>query len=154
MGTPMTKVRSGYCSRFRKNGRLLCGLCGYYITDESEITVDHIIPKSRGGANNVMNFQPAHLTCNANKSNNLPEPWFQKEENEYQGYQRKGAVGDTYRGTRSHGSGHSNAISDIARNPKFYTRTGSGKRKTGKRDYHYRKSAASRRNLAADYSGN
>lgn len=43
---------------------LFCWLCGQLILKESEISVDHVIPRSHGGTNAEMNLQPAHILCN------------------------------------------------------------------------------------------
>lgn len=37
------------------------------------MTIDHIIPLSRGGANEYHNAQPAHSLCNHLKGNLLPD---------------------------------------------------------------------------------
>ena len=39
--------------------------------NEVMMTKDHIIPKSRGGKNNLDNYQPMCIICNAMKSNNF-----------------------------------------------------------------------------------
>jgi hypothetical protein len=41
---------------------------------ETMITVDHIIPKSRGGGNELANLQPMCFPCNTRKGNNLERP--------------------------------------------------------------------------------
>ena len=43
---------------------LFCWLCGQLILKESEISVDHAIPQSKGGTNVETNLQPAHILCN------------------------------------------------------------------------------------------
>jgi len=58
----------------RKNKRKLlgviwgnkCGICGGFIKGE-KATVDHIIPKSRGGSSRIENLQFAHRKCNEEK---------------------------------------------------------------------------------------
>jgi 5-methylcytosine-specific restriction endonuclease McrA len=37
------------------------------------MTVDHIIPKSKGGPNHIDNYQPMCEPCNAKKGNTLPD---------------------------------------------------------------------------------
>lgn len=49
---------------------LTCALCGEPITKRHEISVDHIVPKSKGGATDYHNFQPAHARCNNKKGCN------------------------------------------------------------------------------------
>lgn len=63
------------------NSHRLCGICGnkiLYGSHESVISqrnsryawnIDHIIPKSCGGSNNIDNLQAVHVKCNRNKSN-------------------------------------------------------------------------------------
>ena len=52
-----------------------CGICGENIDstikpkDKYSLTVDHIIPVSKGGNHILDNLQLAHMICNAYKSN-------------------------------------------------------------------------------------
>lgn len=48
-----------------------CVQCGIPDT-ESKLSVDHIIPLSRGGTNDISNIQPLCLPCNMKKHNKLP----------------------------------------------------------------------------------
>jgi len=48
-----------------------CSLCGDHITDMKDASVDHIIPKSRGGSDALDNLQIAHRSCNEQKGNRL-----------------------------------------------------------------------------------
>lgn len=50
----------------------ICQYCGKKLR-ESEITFDHIIPRSRGGRNNWQNLATACPECNAKKADKLPE---------------------------------------------------------------------------------
>lgn len=50
----------------RYNGR--CGICGSQV-DSENFTIDHILPLSRGGKNELSNYQLACTKCNALKSN-------------------------------------------------------------------------------------
>lgn len=48
-----------------------CAYCGV----EAEMTMDHVVPVSRGGVNTIGNILPACLTCNSSKSNKLLVEW-------------------------------------------------------------------------------
>lgn len=50
----------------------ICQYCGKKLK-ESEITLDHIIPRSRGGRNNWQNLATACPECNSKKGDKLPE---------------------------------------------------------------------------------
>ena len=54
----------------------ICGLCGQKISMKREHSykksIDHIIPKSKGGRWETDNLQLVHTICNQRKSNNLP----------------------------------------------------------------------------------
>lgn len=57
---------------FRKQGGL-CALCGGPMRpngDEPDsITLDHVLPRSRGGSNHINNLQGAHKLCNTRRGN-------------------------------------------------------------------------------------
>ena len=40
-----------------------CGICGKPVAYK-KATIDHILPKSKGGGNGIMNLQIAHWKCN------------------------------------------------------------------------------------------
>lgn len=42
----------------------ICVICGNPFRDNHCITVDHVIPRSKGGLNDVDNKAPAHWRCN------------------------------------------------------------------------------------------
>ena len=44
----------------------ICGICGCPVSLE-EVTLDHIIPLSKGGEHSYRNIQLAHLSCNSAK---------------------------------------------------------------------------------------
>jgi len=48
-----------------------CALCMKPITNMKDATIDHIIPKSRGGDDGLRNLQLAHAKCNEQKGNRL-----------------------------------------------------------------------------------
>jgi len=47
-----------------------CQICGKELTVK-EITIDHIIPLSKGGGNNIENLQPLCRSCNCSKNNKI-----------------------------------------------------------------------------------
>lgn len=49
----------------------ICGICGDPL-DEADVTIDHIVPVSRGGSDDPENLQPAHRSCNSRKHARLP----------------------------------------------------------------------------------
>lgn len=48
----------------------VCGICGENIA-EGDVSIDHIIPITRGGGDNIENLQPAHKSCNSRKGNRV-----------------------------------------------------------------------------------
>lgn len=50
-----------------------CAICGKKICSLDDLTVDHIVPLAKGGKNEIRNCQLAHKSCNAAKSDILPE---------------------------------------------------------------------------------
>lgn len=48
-----------------------CVACGSY----DKITMDHIIPLSRGGTHSIGNLQPLCFSCNASKNNRTMTEW-------------------------------------------------------------------------------
>lgn len=54
-----------------------CELCGKRLVFE-EMTLDHIIPISLGGADNMDNLQAACYSCNQFKSNILPDDFIER----------------------------------------------------------------------------
>lgn len=63
MFTPSTK-RIIY-----ENNSHICGICGKLIPTIDEMNIDHIIPLSRGGTNDIENLRPTHKFCNRLKNN-------------------------------------------------------------------------------------
>lgn len=51
------------------SGGAICAICGKPITDMKDCTVDHIRPRSKGGATTFENCQLAHFSCNLKKGN-------------------------------------------------------------------------------------
>ncbi len=56
-----------------------CWLCGHRVDpfapsgSPSSPTVDHVVPRSRGGSNDDTNLRLAHRRCNGRRGNHLPE---------------------------------------------------------------------------------
>lgn len=50
-----------------------CALCGYPFGDNilEKPSLDHIIPRSKGGSNDLYNLQAAHMYCNSIKSDRI-----------------------------------------------------------------------------------
>lgn len=55
-----------------KRDKHTCQYCGYR---GDKLTVDHIIPKSRGGEDTWTNLSTSCLDCNNSKDNRTPEEW-------------------------------------------------------------------------------
>ena len=47
----------------RKQSKMICGICGKKVRPQ-ELSFDHIIPLSKGGAHATWNLQVSHLCCN------------------------------------------------------------------------------------------
>lgn len=74
------KCKTMHSSRWPSPGELAardglaCGICGHVVDtaamhpDPMRASVDHVIPRSRGGSDEPDNFQLAHLWCNQVKS--------------------------------------------------------------------------------------
>ena len=58
----------------RKSSRGICHYCGSLIKPE-ELTMDHIVPLSRGGKSTKYNVVPACKDCNNRKKLLLPMEW-------------------------------------------------------------------------------
>ena len=59
----------------QSNGK--CALCGKPVK-YTDFTIDHIVPLSMGGENDIENFQCTCRTCNQFKSNILPEDFIRR----------------------------------------------------------------------------
>lgn len=40
--------------------------------NKTDVTLDHIVPTSKGGTNEFNNFQVAHMRCNTRKGDTFP----------------------------------------------------------------------------------
>lgn len=56
----------------RTYGRV-CWLCDREIVSDAELTLDHVIPKSRRGPTTVKNLRPAHRVCNLRRGDRPAE---------------------------------------------------------------------------------
>lgn len=63
--------------RWKRVGRL-CYICGNHL-DENEICIDHVIPRAKGGGNEVSNLMPVHRKCNSNKRDIVDYPVKRKD---------------------------------------------------------------------------
>lgn len=50
-----------------------CAICGKRIRSFDDLTVDHIIPTSKGGKSEIDNCQLAHRACNSMKKDLMPD---------------------------------------------------------------------------------
>jgi HNH endonuclease len=55
-----------------ENPEKICSICDKKITDDKELSVDHVIPWSYLYSNDLWNFLFAHKNCNSGKSNSIP----------------------------------------------------------------------------------
>lgn len=51
---------------------LCCSICGQPILQNQQISLDHHIPKCRGGSDNASNLFIAHKICNSIKNDLMP----------------------------------------------------------------------------------
>ena len=58
----------------------ICHICGLPFNDKKEITLDHLVPASRGGFDLLENYGLAHFLCNQSKGDMTEEEFkeFQK----------------------------------------------------------------------------
>jgi 5-methylcytosine-specific restriction endonuclease McrA len=56
-----------------------CYLCKVPLTVET-MTVDHIVPRSRGGTHDLGNLAPACVICNVSKADSLPGESFRRRD--------------------------------------------------------------------------
>lgn len=60
----------------------VCAICEKPFKTKKDITIDHIIPLSKGGTDMLENMQLAHYECNRLKADMTPEEFI-----EYQKYE-------------------------------------------------------------------
>ncbi len=49
----------------------ICAICGKRIYKPERVSLDHIIPVSRGGKHGPKNLQSSHAACNSAKSSHI-----------------------------------------------------------------------------------
>lgn len=49
----------------------ICWLCGHPI--DGLPSADHVIPRSKGGTDDIENLRPAHARCNYARGNRIPK---------------------------------------------------------------------------------
>jgi 5-methylcytosine-specific restriction endonuclease McrA len=63
-------------SKARKRKRLartrVCAICGKGLNPD-EVSLDHIVPRSRGGVSEAWNLRPAHGKCNWDRGNRMED---------------------------------------------------------------------------------
>lgn len=64
------------------NGYYLCGICGRWV-EHSEVTLDHIEPRTMENMFKASNIQPAHGYCNYRKGSQRLTPAVNKETYEF-----------------------------------------------------------------------
>lgn len=57
----------------------ICALCGLPIYEQEtrralRLSIDHIVPQSLGGTNELDNLRPAHCGCNSSRGNRVKRP--------------------------------------------------------------------------------
>ena len=75
--------------RWKKNHLInkyngICHICGLPILNKKDVTIDHFIPFSKGGFDELENYRIAHLKCNQIKRDMTPE--------EFKEFQKGGAL--------------------------------------------------------------
>lgn len=68
-----TQVRLVYHTAINHQMYPVCPYCKNQITNTETFTIDHNIPKSRGGNGRIDNLQPMHRECNLKKGREIPE---------------------------------------------------------------------------------
>lgn len=48
-----------------------CRLCGIQFSNLKDVSIDHILPLSKGGSDRLDNLQLAHKECNIKKGNKI-----------------------------------------------------------------------------------
>jgi len=70
MGRIRGKVKAKRCKGIVERDNWTCQICKEKIEDPRDLTIDHIVPLSKGGAKTDDNLQAAHRWCNEIKDDN------------------------------------------------------------------------------------
>ncbi|BAY83208.1 HNH endonuclease [Calothrix parasitica NIES-267] len=68
--TPRISIPSAVRKYVFERNKYQCQNCGKRY-EETSLTIDHIIPLSRGGSNDISNLQTLCFSCNCKKSDNI-----------------------------------------------------------------------------------
>ena len=55
-----------------------CAYCGARCVERGDATIDHVLPRARGGSNHERNLVTACLSCNASKGDSTVAQWLRK----------------------------------------------------------------------------
>lgn len=55
-----------------------CAVCGKEIETFDDVSLDHIVPRAKGGRTRLVNVQLAHMRCNSKKGSAMPETFHPK----------------------------------------------------------------------------
>lgn len=58
------------------NGRTFCPYCGGDFKDDSDVTLDHLLPKAKGGSDSADNLVAVCKSCNSSKGKKDFVEWF------------------------------------------------------------------------------
>ena len=74
---PLGRIMAGKPTpkRIKHRDNFMCQYCGTSGGSKNVLTIDHIIPKSRGGKDEWQNLVCACVDCNNTKDNRTPEEW-------------------------------------------------------------------------------
>lgn len=92
-GIYAVRVNHGKLTRQMRNALVanqknICALCFLPFYDFDPPTIDHCIPLGRGGVDDYLNMQAAHLSCNQLRGDMLMERWFASVKYERQSSRR------------------------------------------------------------------
>ena len=78
----------------------VCSYCGCemdLVSDDMQVSVDHIVPLARGGTNDITNLVLCCRNCNIAKANMTVDQWNAKKRAETLTVQQQAAVEETIR---------------------------------------------------------